>query len=198
MGLSLLPFIIVVVVTGFLSSRSDLIEMQLTKLEAKARFLVRLKKERNRFIQEFGSSDANFLANYIESEVLLEKDITLLQEIQKISEYGSYKPINERVRFLTGEENKIHFEKVAEEVGGFFTQSHYKLAHPVEMNCDDVKNMLALIEGVKIDRHLPNPLRPQLIITSFDLTLKPQDNTNKVYFVNLEVMQRGCHEKSHS
>ena len=196
-GLSLLPFLFVIGMGYFFSNRSQMNEMQLANLEAKARFLVKLKKDRNRFLQDFGNSDPDFLANYVETETLLESDIQKLEKIYQTGTYSTYKPIGERISFLKGEENKMRFEKTLTSDSGFFKENHFKLVHPVEMNCDDVKKTLALIEGVKIDKHLPNPLRPQLILTSFDLKLKQESNgdiKNKVFIIDFDVMQRGYHE----
>lgn len=196
-ALSLLPFVFVVSMGVFLTNRSQIIEMQLSNLEAKARFLVKLKKDRNRFLQEFGNSDSNFLANYVETEVLLGEDIAKLEKIHQTADYAEYKPIGERISFLTGEGNQIKFQKISSSNGGYFKESHFKLEHPVEMNCDDVKKILALVEGVKIDKYLPNPMRPQLILTSFDLNLKKedlQDKKNKIFIIDFDVMQRGYHE----
>ncbi len=195
---SFLPLFFVILFWCWLSNRSELMEGQLSVLEEKARFLVKLQKQRNRFFQEFGLSDENFLVNYIETEPLLDSNLQYLKKIQQVGEYSKYEPITERIKFLTEGENKLKFSLLSSSEGVFYKEKLWKLERPVEMNCEDVKKILALIEGVKIDKYLPNPMRPQLGITKFDLILKPQGNRNKVFCVDMEVLQRGCHEVEHS
>ena len=192
-ALSLVPFFFLVIFGLYMSNRAEEMGVQMKRLETKARFLARVQKQRNHFFREFGASDNDFLANYIETETLLSEDIRLLRKIQRVKEYENYEPIYERLSFLTGEKNTMAFELVDSHSADFYREKSWKLLSPVEMNCTDIKKILALIEGVKIDNYLPNPLRPQLVITTFDLSLKPQDNNNKVFSVDMEILQRGCY-----
>ncbi len=193
LGLSVLPLIFILVFNHSMTKRARELDLRLKILENNARVLAKVQKEREFFLREFGGSDDNFLANYVESEVLLNNDIHLLRKISSKDEYASYKPIKDRISFLSGEENRMIFELITERKGDFYIEKLWQLNSPVEMNSEDTKKILGRIEGVKIDNYLPNPLRPLLLITKFDLSLKPQDNHNKVFLVDMEILQRGCY-----
>ena len=195
-GLSLLPLVLILIFNHSMTKRACELDLRLKILENNARVLAKVQKQRDLFLREFGGADENFLANYIESEVLLSEDIHLLKKISRIEEYATYKPIGERIAFLTGEKNKINFCQMAERKCDFYKEKLWHINSPVEMNCEDIKKILSRIEGVKIDKYLPNPLRPLMMITKFDVSLKPQDNHNKVFSVEMEILQRGCYSGS--
>ncbi len=191
-GICFLPLLFILFFNHTMTERAKELDSRLRALEYNARAVAKAQKERDFFLREFGGADESFLANYIETEVLLSRDIQLLKKISNNEEYAEYKPINERIAFLTGESNKMIFHQTTEKRGDFYKEKLWQLRRPVEMNCEDVKKILGRVEGVKIDKYLPNPLRPLLVITKFDLSLKPQDNHNKVFSVDMEILQRGC------
>ncbi len=59
--------------------------------------------------------------------------------------------------------------------------------HPVEMNRNDLKKVLARIENRAIGPFYPGANPPDLLIKKFELIKKPMSSTEETYLINLEL-----------
>lgn len=191
---SVLPFVFLGGYFFFLHKKQNIIDFEMQKLERKMKHLVELKENREKFLSEYGAGDPLFLEKYIEPVQLLSRDIEELSEIKKEIAPLNFTPIDQRLNFLLGGENRIKFIKNNERSSNYYRETEWSLERCVEASCSDLKRLLSLIEGVKLSGFLPNPLRPQLIIKKLDLKTKDLDNTHGVFSLNIEVLQRGCNE----
>lgn len=188
----LLPPLFVLLFAQSLSRHAKQIDRQLCFLEKKARFVMLAQQQREQFTYEFGGSDPHYLDKYVESIALLKRDTEILEKILQNQDYAAFPAIEQRYHFLTGGDNRMQFSSLWENKSEFFFDKLWRLDHPVEANCDDIRNILSLLEGVKIDHFLPNPVRPQLFFTSFSLVKKDLGEASKVFTIDMEVYQRGC------
>ena len=99
--------------------------------------------------------------------------------------------IKKRTAFLEGGENHLEFSEGKKKKTSLFTESVLKQKRAVEINEEDLKSILCLIEGVKIAPYLPKEGSPQLLITSFALEKKPPSETgDRNYTLQMELIKR--------
>lgn len=181
---------------SLLYTRCKETEREIYRLQEKTQFLVENRRKLDQFIKVFGKSDPAFLQKQVEPLQLLEKEIAFLTEVKKRGGAEIYLPIMERLAFLQSGQNKIQFIKKSSREIFPFHETLYTLSHPVEVDLIDLGRILSLTEGVKIDEFSPHFSRPQIIIKQIELTLIDEGGDNREYLLNLELLQRGCHEKN--
>lgn len=128
----------------------------------------------------------------------LEKELETLRflqpEVQKIKALLHTEPNNAllqtRLDFLQNEQNQLRFRQHNFQRIGKFQEMEALQDHPVEMNREDLKQLLALIENQKIGDWMPGSNPPDLIVKSFELIKKPLPSNEEIFFVNLELIKR--------
>lgn len=170
------------------------IDKEITRLESKTRAMFLETKKRQKFAEEFHLSDASYLKNYVEPLSLMSLDIQVLEELQDNPFYRQYRPIQRRLELLKNGENQIRFTCEKARSSSFYEESEWALEKKVLVNYTDLKQLLVLLEGIKIDQYLPNPLRPQIFIKKFDVEVTSQSGVHKDFTLDMSVIQRGCHE----
>jgi hypothetical protein len=99
--------------------------------------------------------------------------------------------IKKRTAFLEGEDNHLEFSESKKKKNSFFTESILKQKRTVELNEEDLKSVLCLVEGVEIAPYLPKEGSPQLLITSFTLEKKsPSETGDRNYTLEMELIKR--------
>lgn len=96
-----------------------------------------------------------------------------------------------RTAFLEGGENHLEFSEGKKKKTPLFTESTLKQKRAVEINEEDLKSVLCLIEGVEIAPYLPKEGSPQLLVTSFSLEKKrPSETGDRNYTLQMELIKR--------
>ncbi len=75
-----------------------------------------------------------------------------------------------------------------------FARSKRRQQTPIELNEEDLKRLLCLIEGATIWPYGPKEGRPQLIIKDFTLSKKELPSQEKVYVVSIQLIKRENNE----
>lgn len=162
-------------------NKLESIETQLEEV-----FLSALKKEKsqalNLYVQKhYEGADQNFLSK-LEGLTFLNKEKAAIEEILKKTHLPASFSTEERLLFLQGDKNKIHFsEKTSDSKEGVF-ESIASFAHPVQVDSSDLRTILQLIEESQISQ-------PQLMITDFKITRKALEG-NECYDLNIELLKR--------
>lgn len=117
-----------------------------------------------------------------------------LQELQKILSLGFHpneEQFRRRLQFHTGGQNAISFVEGSVKAYTGFQETQESLAHPVETTIDDVKAMLAKIEGVQFTDDEPAALegRPHLFITEWKME-KKKGLIQEVFVVDAKLIKR--------
>ena len=100
-------------------------------------------------------------------------------------------PIKKRKAFLEGGGNHLEFSESKKKKTSLFFESSLKQKRAVELNAEDLKSVLCLIEGVEIAPYLPKEGSPQLLITSFSLEKKyPSETGDRNYTLQMELIKR--------
>jgi hypothetical protein len=124
----------------------------------------------------------------------------LLPEIKKLEAIQSENPDEEqvggRLQFLKEGSNRLTFAEEQIRTNESFREIEEQQQHPVEMNEEDLKKLLCLIEGITIWPYGPKEGRPQLIIKDFKLSKKEISSQEKVFVVSMQLIKRENLESS--
>lgn len=162
--------------------RGKELDAHLTQMETKVRAAAKRRVEREAFMSRYGATNGHFVHDVLEGYSLLNQEKELLTNLSL-----DYAPLQKRLDFLNGEENKLCFEKKKEGEGGKFTEILWSLDHPVESDLSDIEGLLSLVEGKKV-------ARPQLWVTHFTLKWPKLDRKN--FMMEIELLERQYHEES--
>jgi len=151
-------------------------------LEERALSAEASKASRDTVWQKAEHSNPQYLSQVIETLPLLTPELNRVQALAR--QYPSNTALQERVSFLKGDKNRIRFIQEAERSGTFFQETEHKMQNSVQMNEDDLRNFLTLIEdnGVKD--------RPLLFMKDFDLKRLKEKADELVYNVQVELIKR--------
>ncbi|MES2345821.1 MAG: hypothetical protein V4494_07790 [Chlamydiota bacterium] len=183
LALSVLPFIYLVL--SFFSSmkEQDEIELAINQLHFKEQQLLGRGASEDNFISKMKNTDHFYIDKNLESLLFLESEIAQL-------ELQADPLLKKRLHFLKEGSNKLLFAEEEIRRGDIFQEIEERLQHPVEMNTDDLKKVLCLIEDIPIPPFSPPANAPQMIIKNFELIKKPISKDQEVYVINLQLIKR--------
>ncbi|MDF2549334.1 MAG: hypothetical protein K0S07_401 [Chlamydiales bacterium] len=149
------------------------------------------KQALNKLVQKhFQNADHFYMEKQIETVVPLEPEIEQLNEIVNYSGFTGDEAIRKRLDHLTLGSNALVFTEGSVQTYATFQETLETLAHPVEMDSQDIAKVLARIEGVPIGPYAAAEGRPQLLITDFKIERKKALETNENFVLNLKVLKR--------
>jgi len=146
------------------------------------------REKESAFLTKIKHADHFYIDKHLETFTFLENEIKRLQAC-------AYEPEQEdaakrRLSFLKEESNRLLFTEEKIRRNETIQEIEEKQQHPVEMNEEDLKKLLTLIEGTIISPYLPKENRPQLIIKNFELSKKPVSSEEDVFVVNMQLIKR--------
>ncbi len=138
----------------------------------------------------FRDADHFYIDKHLETIEFLEPEVESLQKVLKNKNFADDENIKKRLDFLTGTQNKLIFTEGVVQSTPLFQETTETLVHPVEVDVNDIKVLLAKIEGTEIGKEGPSPNRPQLIILDFKIEKKHVTEKNEVFLLNLKLLKR--------
>lgn len=140
--------------------------------------------------KHYSQADHFYIDKYLENLSFLKPETEALQTVVENKSFAGDETVKKRLELLTGNENKLLFSEGNIQSYPFFQETTSSLVHPVEMNLNDLKKTLSLIEGVPIGEFTSAPNKPQLIITDFKLDRKEITEKNDVFLINMKLLKR--------
>lgn len=185
----LLPLLIVFF--NFITQKSELESWSETLEDIKYQAFVTEKKQALNLIvrSHFHDADHFYIDKHLETIPLLQPELESLQKIVKNPSFADDERIKKRLEYLTSGNNLVFSEGVVQTYP-LFQEVIETLAHPVEVNADDLSQLLARVEGIPIGNYEPKPHRPQLIVLEMKLDKKRIHEKNEVYVLNLKLLKR--------
>lgn len=146
------------------------------------------REKENAFLTKIQNADHFYIDKNLETFTFLEPEIKRLQAC-------AYEPEKDeatkrRLSFLKEDSNRLFFTEEKIRRNETIQEIEEKQQHSVEMNEEDLKKLLSLIEGTAIGPYLPKDNRPQLIIKNFELSKKPVSSEEDVFVVNMQLIKR--------
>lgn len=141
-------------------------------------------------MQSYKDADHFYIDKHLETIPLLESEIETLQKALSNKNIAEDESIKRRYESLIGGENALRFTEGVVQSSPFVQEVTESLIHSVEVDIEDIKEILAKIEGVEIGPYSPGPNRPQLIITDFKIDKKSVIDKNEVFQLNMKLLKR--------
>lgn len=133
-------------------------------------------------------ADRDFVEKQLESLQFLAPEMQKLQAVL-LSQPEHHVSI-ERLNFLQADKNRLRFNHLQGGRSDHFQEVELIAEHPVEMNQEDLKLLLARIENIQIGETKPGNNPPDLWIKKFELIKKPLASNEETYRVHLELIKR--------
>jgi len=183
---------ILFIFSHFLSSLNSLDELKNTISHVEQLALTKERKQSMNILtrEHFRNADHFYIDKHLETLSFLEPEIEALQKVVNNKYFAGDESVKRRLEFLTGPTNCLLFSEGNIQAYPFFQETTASLVHPVEINHEDLKELLSLIEGYNIGSYKPGPKRPQLIILDFKLDKKEPTENNEVFQLNLKLLKR--------
>jgi hypothetical protein len=188
--LGLLPFLFVLFNYSTKNSQLNEIQTNLDYIKQRAYSLEQKQAQNISLRNYYRNADHFYIDKYLEAITFQEPEIENLKSIMKEKNFTSDKAIEKRLEFLTSSANHLSFVEGVVQTYPFFQETTETLAHPVEVNVEDIKKILARIEGIKIGNYEPGPNPPQLLILDFKIDKKTSGNEGEVYILNMKLLKR--------
>ncbi|CRX37542.1 hypothetical protein [Estrella lausannensis] len=173
-----------------LSDEADVVQERITEIQELFGAYKKRQSVNIATINHFREADHFYLDKHLETITLLEPEIEALQKIAGHKNFPGDPVIKKRLDFLTGSGNTPVFNEGTVQSFPLYQETVETLAHPVEANINDIKNILAKTEGVSLPPFEPIPSRPQLIVLDFKLERKRHPDGNEVFVLNMKLLKR--------
>ncbi len=182
---------IVIVFFHFLANKSKLDELGHTIAQIEETRTIKDHKQSSNLAikQLYKDADHFYIDKHLESLVFLENEIEMLQKLSEDPNFAGDDKIKRRLEFLTST-NTMSFSEGVVHSFPLFQETMETQTHPVEINSNDLKRILARIEGLSIGSHSSGPNRPQLLITECKLDKKEVMDNHEVFHLHLNVLKR--------
>lgn len=184
----MLPIIYIGYRVNAANNRVDRLVVRLETVQQHA-YLNEQKQAPNRAVRKmFQDADRSYLDKHVDTIVLLKDEVDLLEKITNNPTIAPDPRLTSRLDAL--KKNTIQFSEGAVDSYPFFKEVTETLAKTVEVNNDDIREILSVVEGVDIGAEHPDPRRPQLIFTEFKLEHKPGPRQGLLYSLNMKLIKR--------
>lgn len=186
-----LPFLLALfhLTTGL--QKFSLLEEEIERLHVRTLQTQELQQREDSLLNSLKNPDTHYLDKNIETLTFL---LPELKKLEAFSSENTEEHTFKRLQFLKEGGNRLVFSEERVRSNELFREIEEKQQHPVEMNEEDLKKLLCLIEGVTIWPYGPKEGRPQLIIKDFRLSKKEISSQEKVFVISMELINRETHE----
>lgn len=134
----------------------------------------------------YSEADQFYLENQLESLPLLKKEKENLEHLLNSPTFTGNEAAEKRYARLSSQVNRFEFLQGNVQSAENIQEAVCTLAHPVEIDTYDLKEILSRIEGNRKGK-------PQLIVTDFKLIKKTQPSGNEVFELNMKLLRREFH-----
>lgn len=188
--IGLLPLVFVLM--EFLQKRKALLEME-QRIASLTELIVTNKQKQSQNISVrnyYLGAEHYYIDRELESLSFLQKEKEALEKIIQSEHFSGNERVQERYAFISGKNNRLSFTESNALSENGIQEITEILAHPVELDADDLKEVLARIEGRSIEDHIAPAHAPQLIVTDFQIEKKKTPHKNEVFEMNLKLIKR--------
>jgi len=167
----------------FLQAQHRLNQLAETGLFLKKRKEWTAQKEdlEKKLLEQLRVADRDYIEKELETLTFLNPEMKRLKA--SLHSNPTQTALKERLQFLESDQNRLRFLEQNFQRTEPFQQIEVLQDHPVEMNQDDLKNLLAKVENQELGPFHPGENPPGLLIKKFELRKKPEET----YLIQLEL-----------
>lgn len=149
------------------------------------------KQELNENIyQNYRNADRRYIEEQLETLSFLHDEKEKIKQLLQLEIFRDHETLQKRLEFLTGVQNQLVFVEGEVETYPHFKETVLSLAHPVDLDAEDLKKLLARIENVPIGENIPPFGCPQFIVTEFRLERKSREGQNEFFKLEMKLLKR--------
>ncbi len=182
------PFLIFLFNFFFGLQKLEQLEKEMERIHTKMVVMQESQKKESILLSALKNPDPHYLDKHVETLTFLLPEIKKLETIQL--EGPEEEQIAKRLQQLKDGGNRLRFSEEQIRANELFRETEEKQQQPIELNEEDLKQLLCLIEGVTIWPYGPKEGRSQLIIQDFKLARKELLPNEKVYVVTMQLIKR--------
>jgi hypothetical protein len=164
------------------------LEQEMERIHSRSVLSQEILRKESSLLNSLKNPDHHYLDKHIETLTFL------LPEVKKLEAISVENPHDEqiikRLQFLKEGGNALVFSEEQIRNNDIFREIEEKQQHPIEINEEDLKKLLCLIEGITIWPYGPKEGRPQLIIKDFKLSKKEISPQEKVFIISMQLIKR--------
>jgi len=164
-------------------TESDQLEQRFARALKKEKIALAKKTKKEKFINRYAKADPYFIDNQIEALPFLENEKKQLEALLLHPAFPESGAIQERLTFIHN--NKLSFAEEKIRTNTKVKEVEEKQKYPIQVDEQDLRKILSLLEDTPIDPFLPATAAPQIIIT--DLTLKKQKTPIQTFVFEVEM-----------
>lgn len=184
----LIPSFFILFQYGMKNTQLKSYSEKLQLLQKRSKLSVHKKQKEDLLLSQMKDADPYYLDKYVESLSFLDSEI---KKWRRLSTDKPIEAIEKRLHFLCSDKNRLAFAEGEILQEGSFKEIEEKQKHPIEINEDDLKKILCVIEGVKIAPYTSPDKHPQILIKKFDLTKKTlPEIKEKVFVLSMHLLKR--------
>lgn len=183
-----LPFLFFLMNFIFGIQKMNELEQEMERIHSRAVLSQEILRKESSLINSLKNPDPHYLDKNIETLTFLLPEVKKLEAISL--ENPQDEQISKRLQFLKEGGNALVFSEEQIRTNETFREIEEKQQHPIEINEEDLKKLLCLIEGITIWPYGPKEGRPQLIIKDFRLSKKEISPQEKVFVISIQLIKR--------
>ena len=138
---------------------------------------------------QYRDTDHFYIDKQLETINPLQGEIEVLQKVLSHGYHPEEDHIKRRLQILTNGQNGLSIVEGSVKTHADFQETQESLAHPVEVDLNDLKTIISRVEGVALDGQELISGRPHLIITEMKIE-KKRGIAQEVYFLDLKFIKR--------
>ena len=148
------------------------------------------RKAKEAFLSIYLPSPTSFLERSFKNLSLLEKEKTILNTSANIAS------LKDRFDFINSKNNAISFVEEELRLTPQIKETEEKLKQEVEIDSQDLKKILSIIERVEIDEYSPSlDKRPQILIKKISLEKKQSSPIGETFLLDMQIIKRELSKK---
>ncbi len=163
-------------------------QIKVEEIHKKAIEIDRQNKINDSIFTQIKESDPRYLQKELETLPLLESELKRLETI--LVHHKENAILHRRLDFLKSGQNHFLLSEGKKRLGETFQEVDLSLAHPVEMDDEDIKKMLTSLEGIPINNYPTRQGRPQILIREFDLVKEINNLGEEIFLVSCKLLKR--------
>lgn len=172
------------------------IEEKIDALLTKKEQFDAVKKKQHSVMSSLVQSDPFYIDKHLETLLFLESEIKKMEAV--FSDPALDESSQKRLHFLKEGPNRLLFAEDKILTKNKMREVMERQQHQVEMNEEDLKKFLCLVEGVTIWPYGPKEGRPQLVIQDFQLSKKRHESQDHVFTLHVNIIKRENSESQES
>ena len=160
---------------------------EIERVHAKIAQYQALEKRESTLLSSFKHPDPHYLDTHVETLNFLLPEVKKLEALQ--AEHPEDERLSKQLYLLKNTPNRLLFSEEQIRTNDLFREIEENQQQPVDVNEEDLKRLLCLIEGVTIWPYGPKEGRPLFIIKDFKLSKKALIK-DKVFTLSMQLIRR--------